>query len=230
MPLAVTWTNNWLSDSSVGDTIDDKLNDLSSALDERMGVLGSYWPESNVDECGVLYLGNSTYVANQFGIYDHDGSDAPDTADLLLQLNGTNFNIGNSSTSIASKFWGDLELTGDLVGVPYDRTLVLEDPSTSENFGMGTFDRDSTITKVDVVIVGASTPTCDFQLNYGIDRSASGTQVFASPQTISNTTTRTSLTLFSNSSISAGDFLWLTTSGTSGTVTQIEVTVFYTVD
>ena len=237
MALSVTWKNNWLSDASIGNTIDDQVNDLSSAIDERMVVGGRYWPSSNVDECGVRYLGNNTYqvggtsgAANQFAVFDHDGSNAPDTSDLLLELTGTNFNIGNSSTSIASKFWGDLELTGDLVGVAYDRTIVVEAPSTSENLGMGSFDKASTITKIDVVAVG-TTPSCTFQLKHGSDRSAAGTAVIAATA-ITNTTTRTSITgaSITSASITAGDFLWLTTSATSGTVTQIEVTVYYTVD
>lgn len=230
MALTQTWTNSWLSDSSSGNTIDDKMNDLSEAIDERMDVAGLYWPATNDDECGVPYLGDNTYVANQFGIYNHDGSDAPDTTDLLFKLTGTALEIGNSSvpTTVNTTINGDLTLTGDLVGVAYDRTIVVEAPSDSENIGLGTFDKASTITKIDVVAVG-TTPSCTFQLHYGSDRSAAGTDVIASTA-ITNTTTRTSITSFSNSSISAGDFLWLTTSATSGTVTQIEVTVYYTVD
>lgn len=108
--------------------------------------------------------------------------------------------------------------------------LVIEFTTASENIGMWKTPYDITISSVEAVLVGSSSPSVTFQINFGSDRT-SGTAVYTSGRTVTSTTTGSTFnSSFNDATIPAGSFIWVTTSAQSGTVTQIELTINYTED
>lgn len=101
------------------------------------------------------------------------------------------------------------------------KAFILENPTAAENIAVFATATAKTLTSVKVVLRGTS-PSVTFNLRYGTDRSAGGTAVFASDQTVTGTTTLVGLTIASGS-IPANGILWLTTSAISGTVTELSL-------
>lgn len=83
-----------------------------------------------------------------------------------------------------------------------------------------------TITQIRSSVFGTS-PSVTFSVRYGTDLSAAGTEVVTSGITVTNTTTGLSTTSFNNATVPANNYVWLTTSATSGTVTQLAVTLIF---
>lgn len=73
------------------------------------------------------------------------------------------------------------------------------------------------------VIVGGSTPSADYTIKYAANRNDAGTEVVTGGVTVSNETTGVSTTSFSNDYIPADNWVWIETSGYSGTVTELFV-------
>lgn len=120
------------------------------------------------------------------------------------------------------------QLKADL-GLVYSKTISIESPTSSENITLFHTDFAITITKVHAVVRG-STPSVTFQMPHGNDRSASGTNLFSASQSISSTTAGTEYTSFNDATLASDEMLWLTTSASSGTVSELSVTIYYTID
>ena len=105
------------------------------------------------------------------------------------------------------------------------KSFVMENPTATENRMICMLPVASTIARVRVVSVG-TTPSLDFNLAHGPDRS-SLTNVFATDQTTTNTTTGDTYTTFASASLAADDWLVLTTSAQSGTVDEFSVHIEY---
>ncbi len=112
------------------------------------------------------------------------------------------------------------------------KSITIEDPGAAENIVMFRIDENPiTIVKVVVVVQGTGSPTVDFNLRHGTDRSAAGTDLIATDQTESSTTTGTEYTTFADATLAVNEFLWLITSAVGGTTqTELHVTVFYRTD
>lgn len=121
------------------------------------------------------------------------------------------------------------QLKTDLA-VIYSKSISIESPTTSENITLFHTDVAITITKVHAVVRGSGSPSVTLQMPHGSDRSAGGTNLF-NPAPIPNSiTTGTEYTSFSDASLAADEILWLTTLATSGTVSELALTIYYTVD
>lgn len=121
---------------------------------------------------------------------------------------------GSVSTRVTT-----LETTPDII-----KGISIESPTNSEKIIMFFTPVAFTVSEIRSVVIG-TTPSVTFSIRYGTDVSAAGTEVVTSGITVTNTTTGTSTTSFNNASIPADQFVWITTSATSGTVTQLHVTV-----
>ena len=135
-----------------------------------------------------------------------------------LSAAGATFTGNISAPNIVNSVNG---LTGS-VKIP--RSLSVYAPTTSDSITLFYTPVALTISRISAVLRGSSTPSVNYNLNYGTDRS-SGTRVFTSGTTVTSTTTATVVTSFNNSSIPAGGFLWLTASAVSGTVDELSVSV-----
>ena len=130
------------------------------------------------------------------------------------------FTAENVSGSGAHTDW-NLSIAG-LVGDSGSagvKAFVLESPTSSEDITIFATAPAMTLSSVKVVLKGSS-PSVTFQLHYGTDRSAAGTDVFASSQTVTGTTVLNNLTI-TNGAIPANGILWMTTSAASGTIDEM---------
>ena len=140
---------------------------------------------------------------------------------------------GNAVTAIGGTVTTDFSMTDGWL--PYPPTALKKEirivsPTASDNIGIFQTDVATRIFKIHAVIVGAGSPSVDFNLSHGSDRSAAGTNIFATDQTINSVTTGADYTAFNDNTLTAGSHLWLTTSATNGTVSELVVTIYYAND
>lgn len=103
----------------------------------------------------------------------------------------------------------------------------IENPTSSENIGSFRFAHSGTIFKVVGVVKGTS-PSVTIQLKHNTDRSAATANLFSAPQAVTSTTTGDVDTSgWDDNTFAVDEFLWLTTVAKSGTVTMLEVTVWF---
>lgn len=119
---------------------------------------------------------------------------------------------------------GPTGLTGPS-GFYLPRSVTIEAPSNSEKIAMFYIQSSTALTSIRSVISGSSTPSVTFSIRYGSDFSATGTEVVTGGITVTNTTTGLNTTSFNNGTISAGSFVWITTSAVSGTVNSLHVSL-----
>jgi hypothetical protein len=83
-----------------------------------------------------------------------------------------------------------------------------------------------TISKITSVLPGASgSPSVTFDVKFGSDVSAAGTDVVTAGITTTNVSTGTSTTSFDNAVIPANSFVWVEVTAKSGTVPLLHVTL-----
>jgi hypothetical protein len=109
------------------------------------------------------------------------------------------------------------------------KNATIELPTASENLGMFRTPVAITVTNTHAVLVGSSTPSVTYQINFGTDRT-SGTAVYSAGQTVTSTTTGTAASGVNDATIPAGSWIWITTSAQSGTVNNIQISLTYTED
>jgi hypothetical protein len=112
------------------------------------------------------------------------------------------------------------------IGVSAPKALTILEPSSSENVVLFFTTSSLTLTQIRSTVKG-TTPSVTFSIRYGTDTSASGTEVVTSGITVTNTTTGLSTTSFNNATVPSNNFVWLTTSATSGTVDQLAVSLIF---
>lgn len=123
-----------------------------------------------------------------------------------------------------------LRYTGSAwVDMGKEKSITILNPTTSENLTVAYFTNAATIRKL-VAVSRGTTPSRTWTLRKASDRSAAGTEVVTGGTTTTNTTTGQVVTTFNSASISAGNFLWFTTTAGSGTVTELSITIEYTED
>jgi hypothetical protein len=113
-----------------------------------------------------------------------------------------------------------------VTGVAAPKALTILDPTSSENVVLFFTTTSLTLTQIRSTVKG-TTPSVTFSIRFGTDISAAGTEVVTSGITVTDTTTGLSTTSFNNATIAADRFVWLTTSATSGTVTQLAVSLIF---
>ena len=106
------------------------------------------------------------------------------------------------------------------------KSLAILNPTTAEKVALFFTTTSQTFTQIRSLVAGTS-PSVTFSIRYGTDFSAAGTEVVTSGITVTNATTGLSTTTFNNATVPANNFVWLTTSATSGTVTQLAVSLIF---
>jgi len=111
----------------------------------------------------------------------------------------------------------------------HSKGLTLESPGSAEDFGMWKTQVAITVSSINAVVKGSS-PSVTINIAFGSDIT-SLTNVFSSGTAITNTTTgQTVNSGFNDATIPAGSWIRLISTASSGTITQIEVTINYTED
>lgn len=110
------------------------------------------------------------------------------------------------------------------------KSITVEDPTSTEDISMFFTDDAITVTKMVAVLVGSSTPSVTWTIRHGTDRSGTGAEVVTSGTTTTSTTTGSVVTSFNDATVVADSFVWLETTAQSGTVDEINITVFYRQD
>ena len=128
------------------------------------------------------------------------------------------------------------QLTGlaDNDHLQYDRhnlySITVENPTGSEDICMGFTFRAITVQEIQAVVKGTSTPSITIDPYHTQDRSSVGNDILSSGSAITNTTTGQNLTSFDDPTIPADSWIVLETTATSGSPTELTVTIRHTED
>ena len=82
-----------------------------------------------------------------------------------------------------------------------------------------------TISRVDAVLTGGTSPSVSFSLRHGADVSAAGTAATTDPITVTSTTTGSASTSFQSPIFPAGHWLWLEVTAASGNPLGLTVSI-----
>jgi hypothetical protein len=84
-----------------------------------------------------------------------------------------------------------------------------------------------TISRIDAVLTGGTSPSVSFSLRHGADVSAAGTAVTSTPMTVSSTTTGATTTNLLNPQLPGEHWLWLEITSVSGSPAALSVVVVF---
>lgn len=110
----------------------------------------------------------------------------------------------------------------DWVDAGAPKSITVANPIVGDNFTLFRTEVPTTISKVYAVVQGV-TPSVTFVIKSDPNRSSAGTAVTVS-EAITNTTTGEEVAIV-NQPIAAGRYVWLEVTATSGTVTELNVSV-----
>jgi hypothetical protein len=109
------------------------------------------------------------------------------------------------------------------------KSITIEDPAADEDISMFFTTVAITVTQITAVIVGST--SVSFDIEHGTSRATpTGTGVIGTDEVADSTTTGNITTSFTDATIPADSFVWLTTSALNGTPTELNVTIEYTED
>lgn len=171
------------------------------------------WNQNSTGDV-VLLAGLSGGVVKS--VNDHEFDDG------IIDVNGDLGTAGEVLTTTGTSVdWQPLPAQTKAVSV--------EDPTNAENITMFFTDVAITITQVNDVVQG-TTPSLTWNIEHATTRNS------VSPNTLFGTDRATTsesgaeTTTFSDATIPAGSWIWLTTSAQSGTTDEFNVTIMYTYD
>lgn len=128
--------------------------------------------------------------------------------------------------------WQQMALISDVTGS--EPTLVnsaaILAPTSSLNQSLFFTPIAITITQIRAVVVGSAVHSVTWNVKHSTDRSASGNAVLGSDQATSSLTSGDTLSSFSDATIPAGSWVWLTTSALTAVVTELVLGITYTED
>jgi hypothetical protein len=110
------------------------------------------------------------------------------------------------------------------------KSITIEDPTATEDISLWFSNKAITITEIRVVLVGSLTPSVTWTVRHGTDRSATGAEAVTGGTATTSTTSGSDVTVFNDATVVVDSFIWLETTAQSGTVDEMDVTIFYTID
>ncbi len=111
------------------------------------------------------------------------------------------------------------------------KSITIENPDGSEDISMFFANEAITITEIRAVLIGASTPSVTWTIRHNAtDRSAGGSEVVTGGTVTTSVTGGDDVTSFNDATIPADSFVWLETTAKSGTVTELQLTIYFTKD
>jgi hypothetical protein len=107
------------------------------------------------------------------------------------------------------------------------QTIWLPTPQTNDKRIVLRAPQALTISRIDAVVSGGSSPSASFSLRHGTDVSAAGTSVTSSAMTVSSTSTGATFSSFASPAVPAEHWLWLEISAASGSPDGLTVVVTF---
>ena len=108
--------------------------------------------------------------------------------------------------------------------------IYIETPSGSEDISISFTNRAITVTEIRAVVIG-STPSVTWTIrHHATDRSNAGNEVVTGGTETTSQTSGSDVTAFDDETIAADSFIWLETTAMSGTVSELHVSIIYTID
>jgi collagen type IV alpha len=141
---------------------------------------------------------------------------------------GSQGDVGFTGSRGSTGFTGSQGVIGftGSQGNPAPRALTVYNPTNVENITLFYTDVSISLLSVFSVLTG-STPSVTFSIFSGDNRTSSSTTHINS-QTVTNTTTGSSVTIAS-ANIPSNRWVWLTTSAISGTVESFSISINYSI-
>lgn len=190
-----------------------------------VGVTGLVGPTGTIGETGAQ---GTTGLANFIDVLDFPAIGAPP----ILLWNEQDEALYVGITGVGK--WVQIS-AGSMQGATGLNSLnlksfTMDSPTASENITLFYIDTAITITAVRGVLYdGSGTPSVTIDILHAADRSTAGTSIFAAPREITSISTGDDLTLGGTTYIPANRFIWFVISAKSGTVPEINVTMFYNI-
>ena len=110
------------------------------------------------------------------------------------------------------------------------KSLTIEDPAANEDLTVFFTDQAITLSRIQAVLRGSSTPSVTWTIRHDLDRSAVGNEAVTGGTVTTSTTTGSSVTSFNDPTIPANSWVWVETTVKSGVVNALHLTLDYTVD
>lgn len=160
-------------------------------------------------------------AASQASIADSKGVSGSIIASTNLSTSDSKNTSQSSLISIADSKGASAS------ALPRSKSVFIESPTGAEKTMLFYTTVAITVAQIEAVLFGSSSPSVTFSIRYGADVSGSGTEVKTSGITVTSTTIGSNTSSFDSAAIPANNFVWITTSAQSGTVTGLSVTVLY---
>ncbi len=156
-----------------------------------------------------------------------DGSDDVDGDQLDIDFTPTNY-----APDITPPEAADVDdLAAHLAGIDtmleLSKSITIENPTSAEDISMFFTNKSITIKEIRAVLRGSATPSVTMTIRHGTDRDAAGAEVVTGGSVITSITTGSDITAFNDETIVADSFVWLETTAQSGTVDELQITIFY---
>lgn len=238
--------NNILDTADIGSSVqafDALLDDIADLVDPNADRL-LFWDDSDGIMQWLTVGSNLRLTGTTLDVQDYYLLNTGDVGTGVYDFGGaTSFEIPNGAGGTTVDAAGEVTVdttsgtvnfhdgTAERVLTPIQsKSITIESPTSSEDISMFYTDEAITITKIVAVLVGSATPSVTWTLRHGTDRSGTGAEAVTSGTTTTSTTTGSVVTSFNDATVVADSFLWLETTAQSGTVDQLNITVFYRQD
>lgn len=145
------------------------------------------------------------------------------SGEMGVETDTLKMKVGNGSTS-----WSGLSYIGGTSSTGGDqiKSIAIPSPVASDVFTMFYTKSAMTLSKIESVVRGSSTPSASFSIRYATDRSTAGTEVVTGGITTTSTA-GIGTTTFNSGTIPAGAFVWISITATSGTVDELAVSLLF---
>lgn len=160
---------------------------------------------------------SSTTAGINFGGLAGDPS-SPSDGDVWYDVSGAKFRARENGSSV------------NLVTAALHFSHVQRAPTSSDSSAIFFTNVAITVTEMEAVLVGVSTPSVRWTILHDADRSATGNEVVTGGTTTTSITTGSIVTSFNDATIPANSWVWFETRAKSGTVAELLVTIQYDED
>lgn len=154
--------------------------------------------------------------------------DIPTTGQVTIHPSPSNWTYtapsGFSQVGYNTSLVRDLLKFSQVSTLPKLKSMTILDPLNTDNLVLFKASENLTLKEVKSIVRGTS-PSTTFTLYKGPNRNGTGNTVMQSGIVCTNTTTGVSTVSFSSSTVSAGDYVWVAVTATSGTVNELHMTL-----
>lgn len=200
------------------------VNDAARTLTIGGSTTLSGGTHSGTNTGDVTIAGGRNYVTISSQELTLGAVDLTAAADITGTLPPANGGTGSTGTGTAGQVLVSNGTIWSAANQELSKSVTIEAPTASEDITLFRANIGMTIDKIVIVFVG-TTPSVTWTLKEDADRSAAGTTIHTVTST--NTTTGEVITTITSPTVAADDFVWLETSASSGTITNMSMTIFY---